>query len=150
MKKVIALFSASFLFALSFTNLYAQEPKVEVSTPERVEVVQPKEKTSPVYYPIPYVPVLTELGYKPDKSAIFKSGKVLTGMLVFSGNIKSSALVEFYRTQMRLQGWEEVGAFSSKINFLSFRRPEGTAFVIISEGMISTELRIVVMLQGVS
>jgi len=59
-------------------------------------------------------------------------------------------LIEFYRTQMRLQGWEEVGAFSSKINFLSFRRPEGTAFVIISEGMFSTELRIVVMLQGVS
>jgi len=149
MKKVIALISASFLL-LSFTNLYAQEPKVEVSAPERVEVVQPKEKTSPVYFPIPYVPVLTELGYKPDKSAIFKSGKVLTGMLVFSGNIKSSALIEFYRTQMRLQGWEEVGAFSSKINFLSFRRPEGTAFVIISEGMFSTELRIVVMLQGVS
>jgi hypothetical protein len=149
MKKVIALISASFLL-LSFTNLYAQDAKVEVSAPERVEVVQPKEKTSPVYFPIPYVPVMTELGYKPDKSAIFKSGKVLTGMLVFSGNIKSSALIEFYRTQMRLQGWEEVGAFSSRINFLSFRRPEGTAFVIISEGMFSTELRIVVMLQGVS
>jgi hypothetical protein len=149
MKKVIAFISASFLL-LSFTNLYAQDAKVEVSAPERVEVVQPKEKTSPVYFPIPYVPVMTELGYKPDKSAIFKSGKVLTGMLVFSGNIKSSALIEFYRTQMRLQGWEEVGAFSSRINFLSFRRPEGTAFVIISEGMLSTELRIVVMLQGVS
>jgi hypothetical protein len=149
MKKVIALISAFYLL-LSFTNLYAQESKVEVSSPERVEIVQPKEKTSPVYYPLPYVPVLTELDYKPDKSAIFKSGKVLTGMLVFSGNIKSSALIEFYRTQMRLQGWEEVGAFSSKINFLSFRRPEGTAFVIISEGMISTELRIVVMLHGVN
>jgi hypothetical protein len=149
MKKVIAFISASFLL-LSFTNLYAQDAKVEVSAPERVEVVQPKEKTSPVYFPIPYIPVMTELDYKPDKSAIFKSGKVLTGMLVFSGNIKSSALIEFYRTQMRLQGWEEVGAFSSKINFLSFRRPEGTAFVIISEGMFSTELRIVVMLQGVS
>ncbi len=149
MKKVIALISASYLL-LSFTNLYAQQPKVEVTAPERVEVVQPREKTSLVYYPIPYVPVMTELDYKPDKSAIFKSGKVLTGMLVFSGNIKSSALIEFYRTQMRLQGWEEVGVFSSKINFLSFRRPEGTAFVIISEGMLSTELRIVVMLQGVS
>ena len=150
MKRFIALISASLLLSLAWANLYAEEAKVEVSSPERVEVVQPKEKSSPVYYPIPYIPVMTELSYNSDKSAILKTGKVLTGMLVFSGNIKSSALIDFYRTQMRLQGWEEVGAFSSKINFLSFRRPEGTAFVIISEGMFSTELRIVVMLQGVS
>ena len=150
MKRFIALISALLLLSLSWANLYAEEPKVEVSSPERVEVIQPKEKSSPIYYPIPYIPVMTELSYNSDKSAILKTGKVLTGMLVFSGNIKSSALIDFYRTQMRLQGWEEVGAFSSKINFLSFRRPEGTAFVIISEGMFSTELRIVVMLQGVS
>ncbi len=150
MKKIIALISASVFLSLAGTNLYAEEAKVEVSAPERVEVVPPQNKTSPVYYPLPYIPVMTDLAYKPDKSAILKTGKLVTGLLTFSGNIKASALIEFYRTQMRLQGWEEVGAFSSKVNFLSFRRPEGTAFVIISEGMFSTELRIVVMLQGVS
>ena len=149
MKRLIAMMFFFFFSIPVATNIYAQEPKVEVSSPEQVEVVSPKEKTSPIYYPIPFIPVMTELNYQADKSAIFKTGKVLTGMLVFSGRLKSNALVEFYRAQMPLQGWEEVGVFSSKINFLSFRRPEGTAFVIISDGMFSTEVRIVVMLQGI-
>ncbi len=128
----------------------AQEGPNKVESPERVEVVQPAEQASPIYFPIPFIPVLKDLSYKSDKSALFKTGRMLTGMLVFTGNIKSSSLVEFYRVQMRLQGWEEVGAFSSKINFLSYRRPEGTAFVVIGEGLLGSEVRIIVMLYGVS
>jgi hypothetical protein len=71
---------------------------------------------------------------------------ILTGMLVYKGRYKAKDLVDFFRTQMASQGWHEVGSFTSKMTFLAYKRPEGTAFISITEGPFYTEVRIVVVL----
>ncbi len=134
-----------FLFSLMlFTGVSFAQERVEVITPERIETSQ-----ADITYPIPYIPVLRGLDYQPAQSALLKTGNILTGMLVFKGNYKPGALVEFYRIQMRAQGWEEIGSFTSKTTFLAFRRPDGQAFISISEGWFSTEVRLIVFLTGI-
>lgn len=143
MKKIFFLWIIFFLFSLILkkTNLvWAQEP--EVKEPEKVQEV------GNLTFPLPYIPMLKDLNYQPDKSALFKTGNFLTGTLVFTGRYSSSSLVEFFKIQMKSQGWEEIGSFASKIIFLAFKRPEGYAFITISEGTFSTEVRIVAVLSG--
>jgi len=140
-KKVfMALFLTLFIVT---TQALSQTEKVEVVTPEKIE------GESEILYPVPYVPVLKGLSYQASESSVLKTGGVLTGMLVFKGNYKANSLVEFYRVQMKAQGWQEVGSFTSQITFLAFKRPEGQAFVSIKEGWVQTEVRIIVFLTGV-
>lgn len=138
---------ALFLFLILFLTIFLSsgfpQEKVEVVTPEKIEA------TSEITYPIPHIPILRGLDYQPNQSALLKTGTLLTGMLVFKGNYKASSLVEFYRAQMKAQGWEEIGSFTSTTTFLAFRRPDGQAFIGITEGWINTEVRIIVFLSGV-
>lgn len=143
MKRLLILFFINlFFFSLAFSQ---EKPNVEVITP-KAEEVKPQEKKDLVYFPVPYIPVLKDLEYQPEKSALLRTGDILTGMLVFRGNYSPKSLVEFYRVQMKNHGWEEIGAFSSKVIFIAYKRPEGTAFISISQGWYYTELRIVAML----
>ena len=146
MKKfLIFIFINLFIFSMVFAQ---EEPNVEVITPQAEEVKSQKMKDL-IYFPVPYIPVLKDLEYQAENSALLRTGEVLTGMLVFKGKYTLKSLVEFYKVQMRNQGWEEIGAFSSKITFIAYKRPEGTAFISISQGWYYAELRIVVMLTGV-
>ncbi|WP_038056661.1 hypothetical protein [Thermodesulfobacterium hydrogeniphilum] len=146
MKKVFVLF---FVFCLIFYVVsFAQETNstVEVITPKAEKVKNSQAKESLIYYPVPYIPVLKDLRYDANNSAILKSGNVITGMLVFKGNYSAKSLIDFYKVQMKNNGWKEIGSFSSKITFIAYKRPGGSAFISVSEGYFSTELRIVVIL----
>lgn len=142
MLKRLASLIISFLI-LVFSQAYGQEV-IDLSK----EINVTGQAKDLVYYPVPFIPVLKDLRYDSDKSALLKTGSHIAGMLVFKGNYSSKSLVEFYRVQMKNQGWEEVGSFSSKITFIAFSRPEGQAFIAISEGFFFTELRIVVILKA--
>jgi len=101
-----------------------------------------------IYYPVPYVPVLKDLQYVAEKSAVLKTPQVVTGMLVFKGDYSAKSLLDFYKVQMPNNGWKIVGSSSaSKISFLAYKRPNGTVFISISEGVFSSELRIVIILE---
>jgi len=146
MKKfLIFIFINLFIFSIVFAQ---EKPNVEVITPQAEEVKSQKIKDL-IYFPVPYIPVLKDLEYQAENSALLRTGGVLTGMLVFKGKYTLKSLVEFYKVQMINQGWEEIGAFSSKITFIAYKRPEGTAFISISQGWYYAELRIVVMLSGI-
>ncbi len=146
MKKfLIFIFINLFIFSIVFAQ---EKPNVEVITPQAEEVKSQKIKDL-IYFPVPYIPVLKDLEYQAENSALLRTGGVLTGMLVFKGKYTLKSLVEFYKVQMINQGWEEIGAFSSKITFIAYKRPEGTAFISISQGWYYAELRIVVMLTGI-
>ena len=146
MKKfLIFIFINLFIFSIVFAQ---EKPNVEVITPQAEEVKSQKIKDL-IYFPVPYIPVLKDLEYQAENSALLRTGGVLTGLLVFKGKYTLKSLVEFYKVQMINQGWEEIGAFSSKITFIAYKRPEGTAFISISQGWYYAELRIVVMLSGI-
>ncbi len=148
MKKFLFLVFIFINFSF-YSLIYAQEkPQIEVITPETTQI-KPEEKKDLIYFPIPYIPILKDLEYQPEKSALLRTGDILTGMLVFKGTYSPKALVDFYKVQMKNQGWEEVGSFSSKVIFIAYKRPEGTAFISISQGWYNTELRIVIILSKI-
>ncbi len=150
MKKISALI---LIFCLIFYAIsFAKETNSETNSTAKVitqkaeKVKNSKTKEPLIYYPVPYIPVLKDLRYDADNSAILKSGNVITGMLVFKGNYSAKSLIDFYRVQMKNNGWKEIGSFSSKITFIAYKRPGGSAFISVSEGYFSSELRIVVIL----
>jgi len=131
----------TFFLTTNSKNLFAQEV-IDVS--KEINITGANKDL--VYFPVPFIPVLKDLSYQGEQSALLKTGKVITGMLVFKGNYKANSLLEFYKVQMKNNGWEEVGSFTSKITFIAYKRPEGQAFISVSERYFSTELRIVVIL----
>ena len=98
------------------------------------------------YYPVPFVPVLKDMTQIPDKSALLKTPSLVVGVLVYKGNYSAKSLFNFYKTQMKMLGWRKVGSFTSKLSFLAYKRPGGTVFISVSQGLLSTELRIVIIL----
>jgi len=142
MKKFfIFLFTIALLFLGIANKGYAQKAELK-NQPSK----SPKVQKPLFYYPVPFIPVLKDMEYVAEKSAVLKTPDLVTGMLVFKGNYSAKSLLNFYKVQMKNNGWKEVGSFTSKISFIAYERPEGTAFISISEGLISTELRIVVIL----
>ena len=99
-----------------------------------------------IQFPVPFIPILSDFNYVAGESAILKTPKTLTGILVYKTKYKIKDIVNFYKTQMISQGWKEIGIFISKTNFLAYKRPEGTAFISIKGESFSTEIRIVVIL----
>ncbi|AIH04582.1 MULTISPECIES: hypothetical protein [Thermodesulfobacterium] len=142
MKKMVRLL-------MVFTVLCLMVNLKDLSAQEVIDVTKEVNVTGNnpdlVYYPVPFIPVLKDLSYQGEQSALLKTDKIITGMLVFKGNYKANSLLEFYRVQMKNNGWEEVGSFTSKITFVAYKRPEGHAFISVSEGYFSTELRIVII-----
>ena len=142
MAKRIVVLMTCLLFVLGIAGYgFSEQFKAPVENPKDVKTVE-----NPIDFPAPYIPILKDLKYQADKSALLKTTKILTGMLVYKGRYKAKDLVDFFRTQMASQGWHEVGSFTSKMTFLAYKRPEGTAFISITEGPFYTEVRIVVVL----
>ena len=138
-------------FLLFGVNLgYSQaKSSSQAKVSQAKKVKQTKKEKALIYYPVPYIPVLKDLRYIADKSAILHTENIVTGMLVFKANYNAKALLEFYKTQMRNNGWREVGSFTSTITFIAYKRPEGNAFISITESAFSTELRIVIILKNI-
>ncbi|GEM_PF-950570 len=140
-KRIVSWFAILVILVISGVCNNVLGAKVPVEKPAKVKTVE-----NPVEFPVPYVPILKDWKYQSDQSAILKTTKILTGMLVYKVKYKANDLISFYRTQMPGQGWHEVGSFTSKVAFLAYKRPEGTAFISIKEGSFYTEVRIVVVL----
>lgn len=145
-KKIqIILIILSILVFTCVDKIFAQNVK---SSKPKVETLktQPVKKLSDISFPVPHIPVLKDLNYQPEKSAILNTSNVIIGMLVYKCNYNVKALVEFYKIQMRNQGWTEIGSITaSKITLLAFKRPEGSAFISISQGSFTSQLRIMVL-----
>ncbi len=137
MRKLLScIFVLCFIIA-GLTNVWALNSENQTTT-----------KKTLIYYPVPYVPVLKDLQYVAEKSAVLRTPQVVTGVLVFKGDYSAKSLLDFYKVQMPNNGWQIVGSSSaSKISFLAYKRPNGTVFISISEGVFSSELRIVIILE---
>ena len=84
---------------------------------------------------------------KEDKSAVLETEHLIIKLLVYRCKYKTNALKKFFRTQMKLRGWQEVGVLSSKITLLVFKSDQNVVFITISEGTFSTEVRIYGMIK---
>ncbi len=144
MKDRIKIFLVIFMIVIlgmgSF--VYGQTVKEQTSRVKKNTPAQPL-----IVFPLPDVPVLKDMELQEDKSAILETKQLIIKLLDYRCNYKTSALVKFFRTQMKLRGWQEVGVLSSKITLLVFKKDSNVVFITISEGTFSTDVKIYGMIK---
>jgi hypothetical protein len=130
------------IIGLGLTNLVYGAEKEKNKPVKKNTASQPL-----VVFPLPNVPVLKDMELKEDKSAVLETEHLIIKLLVYRCKYKTNALKKFFRTQMKLRGWQEVGVLSSKITLLVFKSDQNVVFITISEGTFSTEVRIYGMIK---
>jgi hypothetical protein len=98
------------------------------------------------YYFFDDVLIPKELNYDGDKSFVYETPELRTGLLVFSGCwVDVEPLITFFTTNMAKDNWTLVNSFQGKESILNFSKPEKTCAIrILNEwyGTVEVQVRI--------
>jgi len=112
----------------------------------REEPVKSEWRGSGKYYHFDDVLVPGELKYKQNKSFIYETPRVKTGVMVFSKWwLDVGSLFDFFTYHMEKDNWKLVNSFRGKESVLNFSKPDKTCTIKISEkwyGTTEVEIRV--------
>jgi hypothetical protein len=103
---------------------------------------QPTTKTSEApnvaYYSFPDIPIPNELELVRDRSFVYETSTVKTGLLVLKGNVDINSLEQYFRTNMAKNGWKFMNGFKYATVILNFTKDDRSAYIRISRETFST------------
>ena len=103
---------------------------------------QPAAKTSEApnvtYYSFPDIPLPKEMELVRDKSFVYETSTVRTGLLVLKGNVDMNSLEQYFRANMAKNGWKFMNGFKYATVILNFTKDDKTAYIRISRETFST------------
>jgi hypothetical protein len=109
------------------------------------EEQQPLSKTEApnvAYYSFPDIPVPKELDLVRDKSFVYETANVRTGLLVLKGNVDINSLEQYFRTNMAKNGWRFINGFKYATVILNYMKEDRAAHIRISRETWSTWVEI--------
>ncbi len=109
------------------------------------EEQQPLSKTEApnvAYYSFPDIPVPKELDLVRDKSFVYETSNVRTGLLVLKGNVDINSLEQYFRTNMAKNGWRFINGFKYATVILNYMKEDKAAHIRISRETWSTWVEI--------
>jgi len=109
------------------------------------EEQQPLSKTDApnvAYYSFPDIPVPKELELVRDKSFVYETANVRTGLLVLKGNVDINSLEQYFRTNMAKNGWRFINGFKYATVILNYMKEDRAAHIRISRETWSTWVEI--------
>ena len=109
------------------------------------EEQQPLSKTEApnvAYYSFPDIPVPKELELVRDKSFVYETANVRTGLLVLKGNVDINSLEQYFRTNMAKNGWRFINGFKYATVILNYMKEDRAAHIRISRETWSTWVEI--------
>ena len=109
------------------------------------EEQQPLSKTETpnvAYYSFPDIPVPKELDLVRDKSFVYETANVRTGLLVLKGNVDINSLEQYFRTNMAKNGWRFINGFKYATVILNYMKEDRAAHIRISRETWSTWVEI--------
>ena len=109
------------------------------------EEQQPLSKTEApnvAYYSFPDIPVPKELDLVRDKSFVYETSNVRTGLLVLKGNVDINSLEQYFRTNMAKNGWRFINGFKYATVILNYMKEDRAAHIRISRETWSTWVEI--------
>ena len=103
----------------------------------------PKSETPNVtYYSFPDIPIPKELELVRDKSFVYETSNLRTGVLVLSGNVDINSLEQYFRTNMAKNGWRFMNGFKYATVILNYTKEDKAAHIRISRENFSTWVEI--------
>ncbi len=99
----------------------------------------PKGETPNVaYYSFPDIPIPKELDLVRDKSFVYETANMRTGVLVLKGNVDINSLEQYFKTNMAKNGWVFMNGFKYATVILNYTKESRAAHIRISRENWST------------
>jgi len=100
------------------------------------------EAPNVAYYSFPDIPIPKELELVRDKSFVYETSNLRTGVLILSGNVDINSLEQYFRTNMAKNGWRFVNGFKYATVILNYTKDDKAAHIRISRESFSTWVEI--------
>jgi hypothetical protein len=109
------------------------------------EEQQPLSKTEApnvAYYSFPDIPIPKELELVRDKSFVYETSNLRTGLLVLKGNVDINSLEQYFKTNMAKNGWRFINGFKYATVILNYTKEDKAAHIRVSRESFSTLVEI--------
>jgi hypothetical protein len=117
----------------TFKRLTGQEEQQPLSKSEAPNVA---------YYSFPDIPIPKELELVRDRSFVYETSNLRTGLLVLSGNVDINSLEQYFKTNMAKNGWRFINSFKYATVILNYLKDDKAAHIRISRENFSTWVEI--------
>ena len=104
---------------------------------------QPKQEgPNQVFYGFPDVPIPQELSLVTDKSFVYETSSLKTGVLFFTGNVEIQSLENYFKINMPKNGWKYVNNIRYRNIILNYVKDDKMCNIRISKDTFSTDVEI--------
>ncbi len=109
-------------------------------TGKQEEPTIPKTGEAPnvAYYSFPDIPIPKELDLVRDKSFVYETANLRTGVLVLKGNVDVNSLEQYFKTNMAKNNWTFMNGFKYATIILNYTKENRAAHIRISRENWST------------
>lgn len=135
MKKWCVLFVAVLLLATGCNTIRSWFGGDDTS-------VTKSEAPNVAYYSFPDVPIPKELELVRDRSFVYETQNLRTGLLVLSGNVDIDSLEQYFRTNMARNGWRFINSFKYNTIILNYLKDDRASHIRISRSAFTTWVEI--------
>jgi hypothetical protein len=87
----------------------------------------------PIYYDFNDVLIPGELKLEREASFIYQTSGLTAGVLVFSGRVELSSLIDFFKNNMSKDNWQIISSIKSERNMMLFKKEKRWCVVSIKE-----------------
>ena len=100
------------------------------------------EMPNVTYYTFPDIPVPKELELIRDRSFVYETPNLKTGVLVLSGNVDMDSMEQYFRANMAKNGWRFISNFKYATVILNYVKDDRAALIRLSRENFSTVVEI--------
>lgn len=97
-----------------------------------------KPQSLPVYYDFDDISIPPELTLDKERSFIYETSTLKTGILVFKGRIDISSLVTFFQDSMKKSNWVFINSFKYKGYILNFQKENKSCLITLYDKAFNT------------
>ena len=94
------------------------------------------------FYDFDDIPIPEELTLQKDKSFVYETPGLKAGVLIFSGNVEATSLLQFFKDTMVKNHWRLLNSFKYKGYMLNFIKDDRSCMISILDGTFSTTVEI--------
>ena len=107
-------------------------------TGQEEQPVPKSEAPNVAYYSFPDIPIPKELELVREKSFVYETSNLRTGVLILSGNVDINSLEQYFKTNMAKNGWRFINSFKYATVILNYMKDDKAAHIRISRENFST------------
>jgi hypothetical protein len=130
---IICFISLFTFFFMNMTGCNGTQYQTKSTAKPESDVEKEGEGETPIYYDFNDVLIPGELKLEREASFIYQTSGLTAGVLVFSGRVELSSLIDFFKNNMTKDNWQIVSTIKSERNMMLFKKEKRWCVVSIKE-----------------